>query len=259
MQRSLGLALGLLLLVGCAAGGGGSRVGLDREPTRNERASEVFTRLGSDYMRKGQNEIALQHLDRAVKLNPRSPMAHSMLAVLYTRIDRDDRALVHHERAAALAPEDGNIQNNYASFLCAQRRYDEADAAFRLALGDPFYRTPQAAALNAGLCALEGGAAERAEEYFRNALRKDPNNTEVLLPLAKAMHLRGESLGARAFIQRHESALPDSAALLVLAIAVETALGNSAAASEYRQRLLTQFPATPEARAAESQDRPRNE
>lgn len=252
MRRYAGLALAMLL-AGCAAGGGG-RVGLDREPTRNERASQVFTQLGSDYMRKGQNEIALQHLDRAVKLDPRSPMAHSMLAVLYTRIDRDDRALVHHERAAALAPDDGNIQNNYASFLCAKKRYEEADAAFRRALADPFYRTPQAAALNAGLCALEGGTPERAEEYFRNALRKDPGNTEVLLPLAKALHLRGENLGARAFIQRHESALPDTAALLALGIAVEAALGNATAASEYRQRLLTQFPATPEARAAESQD-----
>lgn len=253
MQRGLAFVLMVVLLGGCAAGGG-SRTALNREPTRNERASEVFTQLGSDYMRKDQIEVALQHLDRAVKLNPRSPMAHSMLAVLYTRIDRDDRALEHHERAAALAPEDGNIQNNYASFLCAKRRFVEADAAFRRALADPFYRTPQAAALNAGLCALEGGTAERAEEYFRNALRKDPNGTEVLLPLAKALHLRGENLGARAFVQRHESALPDSAAMLSLAIAVETALGNSGAASEYRQRLLTRFPATPEARAAESQD-----
>lgn len=244
----------LLLLSACAGGGGSPRSELNREPSRDERAAQVFTQLGSDYMRKGQNEIALQHLDRAVKLDPRSAMAHSMLAVLYTRIDRDDRALVHHERASALAPEDGAIQNNFASFLCAQRRYDEADAAFRRALGDPFYRTPQAAALNAGLCALESGAPERAEEYFRNALRKDPRNTEVLLPLAKALHQRGEHMGARAFIQRHESALPDTAAMLVLAIEVETALGNPRAASEYRQRLLTQFPATPEARAAESQE-----
>lgn len=254
-MRRLVLLLSVLTLLGaCASGGGSPRTGLNREPTREERAADVFTQLGSDYMRKGQNDVALEHLDRAVKLNPRSPMAHSMLAVLYTRIDRDDRAAIHHRRAAELAPEDGNIQNNYASFLCAQRQYEEADAAFRRALADPFYRTPQAAALNAGLCALEGGSAQRAEDYFRNALRKDPGNTEVLLPLAKALHLRGEHMGARAFIQRHESALPDTAPLLALAIQVESALGNARAASEYRQRLLTQFPATPEARAAESQD-----
>lgn len=254
MLQRFGLLALLLLLAACAGTGGSPRAGLNREPTRNERAADVFTQLGSDYMRKGQNDVALQHLDRAVKLNPRSAMAHSMLAVLYTRIDRDDRASIHHRRAAELAPEDGNIQNNYASFLCAQRRYDEADTAFRRALADPFYRTPQAAALNAGLCALEAGAPERAEEYFRNTLRKDPRNTEVLLPMAKSLNLQGEHLGARAFIQRHESALPDSAAMLALAIAVETALGNRRAASEYRQRLLTQFPATPEAQAAESQD-----
>lgn len=254
MPRIFGLFLLLLMLSACAGGGSSQRSGLNREPTRNERAANVFMQLGSDYMRKGQNDVALQHLDRAVKLDPRSAMAHSMLAVLYTRIDRDERAAVHHRRAAELAPEDGSIQNNYASFLCSQRRYDEADAAFRRALADPFYRTPQAAALNAGLCALEGGAPERAEEYFRNTLRKDARNTEVLLPLARALHLRGEHLGARAFIQRHESALPDNAAMLALAIQVETALGNRRAASEYRERLLTHFPATPEAREAESQD-----
>lgn len=245
-MRALLAILVLVVLVGCTADGGNSRTGRVA-PSKNENSSDVFSKLGSDYMRRGDFETALSHLQKAIKLNPRSSMAQSTMGILLSRIGRGEQAEKYHRRAAELAPEDGSILNNYASYLCAERRYAEADAIFRRALSDPFYQTPGAAATNAGMCALQGNDLSGAEEYFRSALKRSPNNAAVFLPLATTLYRSGDHLRARAFLQRSESANGDSAELLDLAIQIETALKNAAAANEYKQRLLSNFPLSPEA------------
>jgi type IV pilus assembly protein PilF len=206
-------------------------------------AAETQVNLGVGYMQRGNTELALERFEKALKFNPRSAVAYSSMGVLFEQIGRPDLAEKNYRRAAELEPKKGNVRNNFGQFLCRVGRYDAADMEFKAALDDPFYQTPAVAASNAGKCARAAGRMEAAETYLRLALKRDANTTEAFLPLASLLFARGQSMNARAFLQRHEaSGLEQSADFLKLAAQVEDKLGDTKAAAAYRERLSNEFP-----------------
>jgi type IV pilus assembly protein PilF len=206
-------------------------------------AAETQVTLGVGYLQKGRTELAMERFQRALKFNPRSSNAHTSMGVLYEQISRADLAEKSYARAAQLDPSKGALRNNFGQFLCRTGRYAEADREFIAALDDPFYATPVTAAINAGKCAKLSGKPADAERYLRVALERSPDAKEVFLPLAGILAERGESMKARAFLQRHEAAgLPIDADFLKLGIKVETKLGDLKAAQAYRERFQNDFP-----------------
>lgn len=230
------LALGVLLLAACSTSGPKSN-----DPALAE-AAEVNLGLAQGYIQRGEYEIALDRLRKAESLAPRSAEVQTMLGYLHERIRRPEVAERHYRRSIELAPESGAILNNYGGWLCRVGRPKEADAWFRKALDDPFYRTPEAALANAGRCALQARDMQAAEGHFRRALEFDPDNTMVLESLAMVSLELGRALNARAFLQRREG-LPDvGPGLLELGARIERALGDTAAADRYLERLNRDFP-----------------
>jgi type IV pilus assembly protein PilF len=226
-----------LALAGCG-GMGGARAG----STKSSNAAEQHVQMGRAYMQRGQLEIALERLTKALELDPRSTDAHTVIAVLYERINRPERAETHYKRAVELAPEAGSVNNNFGQYLCRVGRYDEAQARFAKAMDDPFYSTPALVYTNAGVCALRAGKLDQAERHLRRSLELEPENPDVLLDLARLQLDRGEPLRARAFLQRHEALSTPRPDALALGITIETRLNDTAAADRYRQRLRSEFP-----------------
>jgi type IV pilus assembly protein PilF len=238
LYRSLLLGACVVGLAACESTGGPRR---DAD-SRSASAAANHVQMGRAYMQRGQLQVALERLTKALELDPRSTDAHTVIAILYEEIRRPERAEFHYKRAVELAPDNGAVNNNYGQYLCRNRRFDEAEARFRKAMDDPFYSTPALAYANAGVCAVQAGTRDRAEDYLRRALEIEPGNAEVLLLLARLQFDRGEHLRARAFLQRHEAATTPGPDALELGVAIETVLGDAAAAERYRQRLRTEFP-----------------
>lgn len=213
-----------------------------------KKAASVQVSLAQGYMEKGRLEIALEKLQRAIQLDPRSASAYTMLGVLYERINDPIQAERHYRQAVTIDPGSGDMNNNLGGFLCRQGKAADSLQYFDRAVLDPFYRTPQAALTNAGLCARSVDQPELAEAYFRRALERDPNFSEALLPMAAILQRNGEHLRARAFAQRFEAAQGDNPVFLALAIEIERSLGDERAASEYASRLLSRYPESTEAR-----------
>lgn len=236
------IALTLALhLMGCATGD--SNDVTPQGASERNSAAETQVNLGVGYMQRGNTELALERFEKALKFNPKSAVAYSSMGVLFEQIGRPELAEKNYRRAAELEPKKGNVRNNFGQFLCRVGRYNDADIEFKAALGDPFYQTPAVAASNAGKCARAAGRMEAAETYLRLALKHDTNTTEAFLPLASLLFARGQSMNARAFLQRHEaSGLEQSADFLKLAAQVEDKLGDSKAAAAYRERLSNEFP-----------------
>ncbi len=205
-------------------------------------AAEVNVQLGQGYLEQGRYEIALEKLRKAIELDPRSTDAHTVIAVLYERIGDRAQAETHYRRAAELKPKSGVTLNNYGTFLCRYGNHAEADRYFERALADPFYTTPAVAHANRGICALDAGKLDVAEKELRQASRMQPDAPDTLYAMAKLNFAKGDLLRARAFVQRYEAQSPASAEALRLAYDIERGLGNAAAAAEYRQRLLAEFP-----------------
>lgn len=240
LPRLLLLVL-VTVLVGCSSGGG-KRTAAKGGKTENQSAAEIQVKLGRGYMQQGQFEVAHQKLEAALELDPKSVDGHTLMAVLYERINRPKLSEKYYRRAVELDPEDGSTNNNFGAYLCGLGRHAEADVYFKRALDDPFYKTPETAASNAGVCAARAKNYALAEEYFRRSLKANPNDPGTLYEMALLSYRKEDFLRARAFMQRFEAAGQPDAAALDLAAQIEDRLGDSAAATKYRERLKTEFP-----------------
>lgn len=213
-------------------------------------ASKLNVSLGQAYLAKGQLEMAMEKLKKAVDLNPKSSDAHTLLGVLYEQINKDTDAEQHYVMARKLTPELGASNNNLGRFLCARGRFVEADKFFLVALDDPFYKNPETALVNRAACAMRWGKRDIAEESLRKALQASPENSVALLQMAQLSYDDKDFMRARAFLERHLSGAPSAPDTLMLGLQIEAKLGDRRAVESYRRRLLTEFPDSEQATLA---------
>lgn len=188
-------------------------------------------------LQAGQLEEADRQARAALRGDARSDAAHTLIAMVADRRGQNRVAGEHYARALRLAPTSGINLNNQAVWLCANGRATESLPLFQQALADPGYPTPLAALANSGSCALKAGELVRAESELRQVLQADPVSPVALQSMAELSLGRGQAFEARGFIQRHLDAAGDSVESLNLAVRIEQALGDSAAAERYRIRL----------------------
>lgn len=256
MIRALLLAAAALaVLAACATTtpqpGQSGKTGMDRvSPVR---AAEVNTRLGIGYLERNELELAINKLQRALEFDPAHTPARVTLALIYEQLDRDRQAHEHLKQAIQQAPDDGGTLNTYAAFLCRQGDYQQADEYYQRALEDPFYRTPEVALANAGVCARNAGRPEEARSYLRRALDQNPEYPQALFELAQLYLEEGDALRARAFLQRYEVVAGDAPDALLLGYRIESRLGNAVQADRYFKRLEAGFPDSSQARELRQQ------
>lgn len=246
------LALVLVLVLAACAGNPDRGEAVD---TQAREAARINTQLGTEYINRGQYEVALEKLKKALRADRRYAPAHTVIAILYERLGDSEQAGTHFSEALKLTPDNGEVNNNYGGFLCRNGGGDDALKYFDRALQDPFYRTPAVAMANAGVCALDLGQLDKAEAYLRKSLAYDPEFPDALLPLAGVSYQEQEYLRARGFLQRYEAVAAATAESLMLGYRLETRLQNERGAEQYRDLLVQQFPASPEAQQLKSERR----
>lgn len=216
------------------------------EKARNERelqtAASANTQLGIEYLREGNYEMSKTKLDKALKLVPDYVGAHEAIAVLYGRVGEDNLADQHYRKALKLDPERAQNHNNYGQFLCSRERYEEAEKEFLVAANNPFYASPGLPLTNAGLCAAKINDKEKAEQYFRLALERNPEFSPALLQMAKISHKEGNYMSARGYMQRFQQVAKHNADSLWLAIRLEYELGDHEAWGNYALMLRNNYP-----------------
>lgn len=227
-----------VVLTGCAS----QREKDPYDETNTQKAVESNTALGLEYMNRGQYEVALGKLKKAVREDPTYAPAQTVLAVLYEQIGEQDLAGRHYKKAFEAAPKDGDVNNNYGVYLCKTGKEKEAIEHILLALEDPFYTSPAIALTNAGSCALGAGHYTQADEFLRRALKFEPDLPDALLNMTRLSFEQKNYLQARAFLQRYEASASHTAETLLLAYRIETASGNSKSATAYKLMLESNFP-----------------
>jgi type IV pilus assembly protein PilF len=214
-------------------------------------AAQYNMQLGISYLRQGDLQAAQAKLEKAVAADDSLATAHSALGLVYERLGDNAGAEKNYRRAVSLAPEDPDSLNALAVFLCLQK-HDTADAMhyFDKALAIPLSKAYSNRAMlytNAGICAKRVDM-DKAEAYLRNALAADPGFNQALLQLADISFNRSNYLQSRAFLERFLAAGPATPDALWLGVRVEKALGETAAARAYGERLKREFPESVETR-----------
>jgi type IV pilus assembly protein PilF len=236
-----------LLLAGCVTT---TTTTNSSKPDANENdAAALNYQLGARYLRNGNYELARDRLLLSIELNPKNAVAHYTLALTYERLENLRLATESYEQAVRVAPGDYNVQNAYAVFLCQQRDYDKARKHFDRAIKVPVNDNAEITMTNAGVCMMQKPDHEMAEQYFRQALTRKPGYGEALLQLCLLKFSSEDYLGARAFLQRYLSTNVPTADILLLGVQIEEELGDERARTDYSDRILREFPESPEARS----------
>ena len=262
VERWVGAAL-CALLAGCVTtsgvhgpDGSSERIPRTSKSDQAEDAARIHTELGQHYLEGGDLQTALEKLTKALQFDDNYAPAHTVISVVYEKINDMPHAEQHYRRAVALEPDKGGPNNNLGAFLCRIGKPDEAEIYFRKAVADPFYKTPDIALTNAGVCQLKFNRLPAAQQEFRDALKRNPNNAEALFQLADTLYRSGDAFRARAFLQRFDALGQPTPEAYRLGYQIESRLGNTDAAQSYRQRLLSQFPDSDPARSLDQTARP---
>lgn len=219
------------------------------ENSYNPTAAMYNTQLAAGYLQRGRLDVALEKIAKAMLQDPRSAATFHTAALIYEKIGDTEEAEKFYKKAMDLDAKDPALQNNYGQFLCGLERFTEAEGYFLSAIKNPNYPTPDLAYENAGLCSLRAKEVNKAEEFFRSALKINPNSAIASFQLAKIYYEKGDYPFAQVFLQvifkRYQDQV--SAPILYLGYQIETAMKNASAAELYRRNLLNRFPTSDEA------------
>jgi len=128
--------------------------------------------LGSELMRLGRMDEAVNEFKSAVRFKPDYAEAYYNLGVAFNKMDRPDEAIEQFGIALRLDPDDAEALNNLAISFGMKGLIDYAISYFEAALR----LKPESAQFhyNLSMACQEKGLAQRAEEEYRLAFRLDP-------------------------------------------------------------------------------------
>lgn len=235
----------LAVLAGCVTTTNG--VVEQSKPTTKE-AAESHYALGAQYYKNGNYDLARDRLKQSLEFDPDRALTWTTLALTYEALGNERLAEEAYESAVRVAPRDFQVLNTYAVYLCRENRYEDAAKYFDRAIRVPTNDYAEITLTNAGVCMAQKPDLDAAEAYFRQALERSRNYAEALLQLSLLKYRQEDFLSARAFLQRYLAENEASAELLGLGWNIETKLGDDRAADEYYDQLREEFPEAPETR-----------
>jgi type IV pilus assembly protein PilF len=227
------------------------RVTASDESDASKRA-RVRLDLASAYFGRGQMTVALDEVKLSIAADPTVAAAFNLRGLIYASLGDEKLAEESFRRALQLNARDADSMQNFAWYLCQQKRYGEANALFEQALSVPQYRDSLRTQLAQGVCLARAGQWSQAEQVLQRAYELDPSNPSTTMNLAEVLYRRGEADRARFYIRRVNSVADVvNAQTLWLAARIEKKLGNAQGVTEAGEQLRNRFPQSLEAKAYE--------
>jgi type IV pilus assembly protein PilF len=234
------------LLAGCVSSDG-SKPLKQEDPTLA--AAKTNIQLGTAYLQQGNFPVAKEKLERSLKQNPKDPDVHTSLGWLYDRTGETKLAEQHFREALRLAPDKPDLINNYATILCKNGRVDEGVEKFSSVALSKYYRTPEVALTNAGVCLRNAKRLEDAQVKFAAAIKARPNYSEATVQLA-ALYVERDLLAeARKVVDTYINAFKPDPDVLFAAVRVARAQKDKLAEEKFSRTLRLDFPDSTQARA----------
>lgn len=224
-----------VFLTGCATSGV-ARLSDD------EKAANYNAELGANYLATGNLESAQTKLQRALEQDPNNALANNTYGNLLAALDDPRGAEKAFLKSIKLDANRAEYRNNYGIFLCDQNRVPDAISQFKAASENKFYNTPEFALDNAGLCALEAGRFEEAEQYLRAAVKKNASFPPVMLHMAELKLKTGDAVLADAYYSRFINLSRQTPQSLITGINIKREIGDESAAQQYGKMLVNSYP-----------------
>jgi type IV pilus assembly protein PilF len=212
-----------------------------------ERRAQARLELAGLYFARGQNQIALDEIRQALLARPDMPEAIGLRALVMAAMGDGVGAEASFQRAMQLSPGDAGLIHNHGWFLCNERRWADAEAAFDRAIAVPRYDGVARSWMAKGACQARAGRWAEAERSLSRSYELDPTSPVTAFNLAEVLLRRGELQRARFYVGRI-NAVPEqvNAQSLWLAARIERRIGDTTALQDYGRKLRERFPQAPE-------------
>jgi type IV pilus assembly protein PilF len=193
--------------------------------------------LGLGYLDGGNMIRAHDNLQQALNHAPQYYRAQLSMAHYYETVCEDIKAEQMYKRSLRQHTKNGNVLNNYGTFLCKRGDFEKADQMFNRAIEQPYYYLIPASYENAAFCALKSQDKDKARYYFTRAIEHDPHRPKSILQLAKIEIDSGDYTEARIRLMRFNQMYGVKKPSLQLMIQLERAAGNEALEKKYQKQL----------------------
>lgn len=193
--------------------------------------------LGLGYLEGGNMIRAHDNLQQALSHAPQYYRAQLSMAHYYETVGEDAKAEDMYKRSLRQHTKNGNVLNNYGTFLCKRGDFQQADQMFNRAIEQPYYYLIPASYENAAFCALKSQDKDKAKYYFTRAIDHDPHRPKSILQLAKLEIESGNFTDARIRLMRFNQMYGVKKLSLQLMIELERAAGNEALEQKYVKQL----------------------
>lgn len=130
----------------------------------NAAAAKTRVELGLAYLSQGNPALAKANLDKALQHTPNDYLPYLGLAYFYQHTQQLKLAGEYYQKALSLSPENGDVLNNYATYLCSQRQFDMAFNFFEQALNSKAYYHFADTYENIAICAVLAGDQNKTEQ-----------------------------------------------------------------------------------------------
>ncbi|RFC37659.1 MAG: type IV pilus assembly protein PilF [Candidatus Nitrotoga sp. SPKER] len=212
--------------------------------SREEASAKIHTELAAQYYDRGQLGVALEETSLALQSKSDYAPTYNVRGLVHMALHEDQQADEDFQHSLRLDSADPDAHNNYGWFLCKRGKESDSIKHFMTALKNPLYTTPEKAYLNAGLCSINTGNVNNAEEFFQKALAAQPNMPDALLGLANLYFTKADYSGAKSYFMtfKKHSVSPLTAENLWLAVRIERKLGDRITENNYAVQLRKNFP-----------------
>ena len=227
---------------GCAMGPSFGRL------SDGEKAASYNAELGTNYLATGSLEQAETKLQRALAQDPNNALANNSNGKLLAALDNPSAADRFFQKSIKLDSKRAEYRNNYGIFLCDQGRVNEAMVEFIAASENKFYQTPEFALDNAGVCAMDSGDYDLADQHLRASIRKNAGFAPSMLHMAELKLKTGDATLADAYYSRYLGMARQTPQSLLVGIEIRRALGDDQAVNQFAQKLVSAYPRSRQAR-----------
>ena len=122
----------------------------------------------------GRISLGLSSFRQAVEIEPRNPLYRNAAGAVMLNIGRYADAQAELQKAVELDPTYADAFHNLGSAYAEQAKWEEAIGAYRKALAQPIYTSPETTYNNLGYAYWALERRREAEDAFRAALQLDP-------------------------------------------------------------------------------------
>lgn len=146
----------------------------------NNAAAKTRVELGLAYLAQGNIALAKANLDKALQHTPNDYLPYLGLAYFYQHTAQNQQAEHYYQKALQLVPDNGDVLNNYATYLCSQRQFTPAFQLFDKALASKAYYHFADTYENIAICAYLAQDQQKLNQALIQLQKYAPEKAEAL-------------------------------------------------------------------------------